>query len=96
MDGRDKICVFFQLRARLVFGNSSKFDLDINLYGVSLINLNTGPHLFLNVMPYVDHNMFSIQVIDPEKSSVTYAATKVEIKLRKKHASNWPRLELKS
>jgi hypothetical protein len=34
------------------------------------------------------------QVVDPEKSAVTYSATKVEIKLRKKDASNWPRLEL--
>ena len=54
------------LRASLVFGNSSKFDLDIKLHGV----------------------------IDPDKSVVTYTATKVEIKLKKKEASNWPRLEL--
>ncbi|CAB4007211.1 Hypothetical predicted protein [Paramuricea clavata] len=56
------------LRAGLVFGNSSKFDLDIKLHGV----------------------------IYPDKSVVTYSATKVEIKLKKKEASNWPRLELQS
>ncbi|XP_028415435.1 cysteine and histidine-rich domain-containing protein 1-like [Dendronephthya gigantea] len=56
------------LKACFVFGNSSKFDLDIKLHGV----------------------------IDPIKSSVIYSATKVEIKLKKSQASNWPRLELNS
>ncbi|XP_046849650.1 cysteine and histidine-rich domain-containing protein 1-like isoform X2 [Xenia sp. Carnegie-2017] len=56
------------LKASLVFGGSSTFNIDIKLHGV----------------------------IDPEKSLVTFSPTKVEIKLKKKHASKWPSLELKS
>ena len=34
------------------------------------------------------------QIIDPSQSSVTFAATKVELKLKKAEASSWPKLNV--